>query len=34
MLEYANLKALAVVVSEGGFDRAAKVLHITQSAVS
>ncbi|MCS6096343.1 LysR family transcriptional regulator ArgP [Shewanella baltica] len=34
MLEYANLKALAIVVSEGGFDRAAKVLHITQSAVS
>lgn len=34
MLEYANLKALAVVVAEGGFDRAAKVLHITQSAVS
>ncbi len=34
MLEYANLKALAVVVSEGGFERAAKVLHITQSAVS
>lgn len=34
MLEYANLKTLAVVVSEGGFERAAKVLHITQSAVS
>ncbi|MCE9684648.1 LysR family transcriptional regulator ArgP [Shewanella sp. AS16] len=34
MLDYANLKALAVVISEGGFERAAKVLCITQSAVS
>ena len=34
MLDYANLRALSIVVSEGGFERAAKVLCITQSAVS
>ncbi|MCL2914808.1 LysR family transcriptional regulator ArgP [Shewanella corallii] len=34
MFDYLQLKALATVVSEGGFERAAKVLNITQSAVS
>lgn len=34
MFEYKHLKALASVVDEGGFDRAAKVLCLTQSAVS
>lgn len=34
MLDYAHLRALSIVISEGGFDRAAKVLCITQSAVS
>ncbi|QYJ87725.1 LysR family transcriptional regulator ArgP [Shewanella mesophila] len=34
MLDYAHLRALSVVVEEGGFDRAAKALFITQSAVS
>ena len=34
MLDYKLLEALAQVVREGGFDRAAKVLNITQSAVS
>lgn len=34
MLDYAHLRALSIVVSEGGFERAAKVLCITQSAVS
>ncbi len=34
MLDYAHLKALSVVITEGGFERAAKVLFITQSAVS
>ncbi len=34
MLDYTNLKALAAVVEAGGFERAAKVLCITQSAVS
>lgn len=34
MLDYAHLRALSIVISEGGFERAAKVLCITQSAVS
>jgi len=34
MLDYKLLEALAAVVNEGGFDKAAKKLHITQSAVS
>ena len=34
MLDYKLIEALAMVVREGGFDKAAGVLHITQSAVS
>ncbi len=34
MLDYKHLEALAAVVQEGGFERAAKRLHLTQSAVS
>ncbi len=34
MLDYKQLEALAAVVEEGGFERAAKRLNITQSAVS
>ena len=34
MLDYKLLEALARVVREGGFDKAAKVMNITQSAVS
>lgn len=34
MLDYASLAALAAVVREGGFDRAAAVLGVTPSAVS
>lgn len=34
MLDYKQLEALATVVDEGGFDKAAGKLHITQSAVS
>jgi len=34
MLDYKLIEALAMVVREGGFDKAANVLHITQSAVS
>lgn len=34
MLDYKLLEALAQVVREGGFDKAARVLNITQSAVS
>ncbi|ABZ76884.1 transcriptional regulator, LysR family [Shewanella halifaxensis HAW-EB4] len=34
MFDYAHLKALSVVVSQGGFDKAAKHLYISQSAVS
>lgn len=34
MLDYKLLEALALVVLEGGFDKAAKALHLTQSAVS
>ncbi|BBD09224.1 LysR family transcriptional regulator ArgP [Desulfovibrio ferrophilus] len=34
MLDYKLLEALSCVVTEGGFERAARVLHLTQSAVS
>lgn len=34
MFDYKLIEAVAVVAREGGFDRAANVLHITQSAVS
>jgi LysR family transcriptional regulator (chromosome initiation inhibitor) len=34
MLDYKLIEALAVVIQEKGFERAAKVLNITQSAVS
>ncbi|MBX9836279.1 MAG: HTH-type transcriptional regulator ArgP [Burkholderiaceae bacterium] len=34
MLDYAGLEALAAVVREGSFERAARKLHITSSAVS
>ena len=34
MLDSRQLAALAAVVEEGGFDRAARRLHVTQSAVS
>jgi LysR family transcriptional regulator (chromosome initiation inhibitor) len=34
MLDYPLLQALAAVVREGSFERAAKVLHITPSAIS
>ncbi len=34
MLDYKLIEAMAMVAREGGFDKAAKVLHITQSAVS
>ncbi len=34
MLDYKLIEALAMVAQEGGFDKAAKSLHITQSAVS
>jgi LysR family transcriptional regulator (chromosome initiation inhibitor) len=34
MLEYRFLEALASVVEEGGFDKAARKLHLTQSAIS
>src|SRR5690606_26092294 len=34
MLDYAGLEALAAVVREGSFERAARKLHITASAVS
>ncbi|MCL1058225.1 LysR family transcriptional regulator ArgP [Shewanella gelidimarina] len=34
MFDYAHLKALSIVVSRGGFDKAAKLLFISQSAVS
>jgi len=34
MLDYASLHALASVVREGSFERAAKALHVTPSAVS
>ena len=34
MFDYKLLEALAAVLREGGFDKAAKVLHLTQSAIS
>ena len=34
MLDYKLIEALAAVVHEGGFERAARRLHLTQSAVS
>jgi LysR family transcriptional regulator (chromosome initiation inhibitor) len=34
MLDYRLLGALAAVIDHGGFERAAQVLHLTQSAVS
>lgn len=34
MLDYKLIEALALVAQEGGFDKAANALHITQSAVS
>lgn len=34
MLDYAGLEALAAVVREGSFERAARKLHVTSSAVS
>jgi LysR family transcriptional regulator (chromosome initiation inhibitor) len=34
MLDYAGLEALAAVISEGSFERAARRLHVTPSAVS
>jgi LysR family transcriptional regulator (chromosome initiation inhibitor) len=34
MLDYKLIEALAAVVQEGGFEKAAKALYITQSAVS
>lgn len=34
MLDYAGLSALAAVVREGSFERAARALHVTPSAIS
>ncbi len=34
MLDYKLLEAMATVLTEGGFDRAARALYLTQSAVS
>ena len=34
MFDYKLLEAFAAVLREGGFDKAAKVLHLTQSAIS
>ncbi|MFN3494938.1 MAG: LysR family transcriptional regulator, partial [Hydrogenophaga sp.] len=34
MLDYAALHALSTVLREGSFERAARVLHVTPSAVS
>ena len=34
MLDYPGLQALAAVVREGSFERAARALHVTPSAVS
>jgi LysR family transcriptional regulator (chromosome initiation inhibitor) len=34
MLDYASLSALAAVVREGSFERAARALHVTPSAIS
>src|SRR5271167_4509003 len=34
MLDYASLAAVAAVVREGSFERAARVLNVTSSAIS
>lgn len=34
MLDYAALSALAAVIREGSFERAARILHVTPSAIS
>jgi LysR family transcriptional regulator (chromosome initiation inhibitor) len=34
MLDYKLLEALAMVAREGGFDKAARAMHLTQSAIS
>ena len=34
MLDYDALSALAAVVREGSFERAAQALHVTPSAIS
>lgn len=34
MLDYKLIEALATVIDEGGFEKAARLLHLTQSAVS
>ena len=34
MLDYSALSALAAVIREGSFERAARALHVTPSAVS
>ncbi|MEF4873600.1 LysR family transcriptional regulator, partial [Escherichia coli] len=34
MFDYAGLEALAAVMREGSFERAARKLHVTPSAVS
>ena len=34
MLDYSALSALAAVVREGSFERAARTLHVTPSAIS
>lgn len=34
MLDYASLSALATVICEGSFERAARILHVTPSAIS
>ena len=34
MLDYKHIEALAKVIQEGGFERAAQALFLTQSAVS
>src|SRR4051794_41418750 len=34
MLDYSSLSAVAVIVREGSFERAARVLNVTPSAIS
>lgn len=34
MIDYKLLESLAMVISEGGFEKAARAMHLTQSAVS
>lgn len=34
MIDYRLLQALSAVIEQGGFERAALVLHLTQSAIS